>query len=424
MGKARMFENRQVQHSKSGQGDWHPGSYGRMRRFWIETTLTANRGKSVSRIVFTFQSRDSANTLVAGVPLVARICRDFSMQDGADNHACFLAWPGAGLDGGSLDADSVAEIDRLAPDLALSFVDLDTLADSPDDQLFVAEYVLPFSPTGSSRAGRLAQHRGHAADLAEVRAAYDDMGETGLRRQLKDVGRTIVRQTGKSGDGIVSRYINRPISTRISRSLLPFRWIRPTHATILTTLAGLAMAVCLFTGTYWGLMSGAVLFQIASILDGVDGELARATFHSSARGAMLDSVTDAITNLTFLLGLAFNLWQSGFEPALALGVFAFACLGVGLGLLGLFAVWMGSPVNFDSVKNFLRKRRSAWVQILIWITMRDFFAAASMILVLTGLAHVLLIIFAGVTVVWLMVVLIVLRTMISASQKSARKGHE
>jgi CDP-L-myo-inositol myo-inositolphosphotransferase len=54
-----------------------------------------------------------------------------------------------------------------------------------------------------------------------------------------------------------------------------------------------------------------VLFQLASIAEGIDGEIARATHRTSARGASLDSVTDGFTNCGFLLGAGVNLVMRG-----------------------------------------------------------------------------------------------------------------
>jgi len=48
---------------------------------------------------------------------------------------------------------------------------------------------------------------------------------------------------------------------------------------------------------------GALLFQAASMFDGVDGEIARATYRTSRSGAALDSAIDAATNFAAMLGI-------------------------------------------------------------------------------------------------------------------------
>jgi CDP-L-myo-inositol myo-inositolphosphotransferase len=134
---------------------------------------------------------------------------------------------------------------------------------------------------------------------------------------MKVASRQIVASTGKSGDGIVSRYVNRPISRAITRVLLRFPGIRPHHATAAAGAIGILMAASLLVGGKAGLLLGAILFQLASIVDGVDGEIARATFRSSSAGAMWDSLTDAATNISFIGGVTVNLWLRGFEDAAA-----------------------------------------------------------------------------------------------------------
>src|SRR3954464_3997201 len=118
--------------------------------------------------------------------------------------------------------------------------------------------------------------------------------------------RWLLSTTGKAADGWVSRRLNRPISRALSAFLLQrLPAARPAHATALTALTALLMFACLMLGGGWGLVAGGILFHVASVLDGVDGEIARATYRASPRGAVLDSAVDMGTNLLFYLGLTF-----------------------------------------------------------------------------------------------------------------------
>ena len=85
----------------------------------------------------------------------------------------------------------------------------------------------------------------------------------------------IVRATGKPGDGLVSRWLNRPISQRITWFVLAIPGIRPIHVTVFNGLLAVPMLLLLLSGQGWGLILGAILYQAASVLDGVDGEMAR-----------------------------------------------------------------------------------------------------------------------------------------------------
>ena len=228
---------------------------------------------------------------------------------------------------------------------------------------------------------------------------------------LRSASRAILAATGKPGDGIVSRYVNRPISQSISRVLLTIPGVTPFHATMGTAALGAAMAMCLVFGGPVGLVLGAILFQAASIFDGVDGEIARATFRTSARGAMLDSVIDAATNLSFIAGLATNLGLAGDRNAAWAGATGLMMLAFGLFLIGRRAKALGQPINFDVIKVHFRKQKSAVMEWLVWLTMRDFFAAAGAFLILMGGARQALFAFATVAAIWLTVVInVLLRT--------------
>ena len=56
-----------------------------------------------------------------------------------------------------------------------------------------------------------------------------------------------------------------------------------------------------------GLILGGILFQAASVIDGVDGEMARATFRATDFGKTLDSAVDMATNFLFVSALTLHL---------------------------------------------------------------------------------------------------------------------
>jgi phosphatidylglycerophosphate synthase len=63
----------------------------------------------------------------------------------------------------------------------------------------------------------------------------------------------------------------------------------------------------LFRGTYGSFLWGLILFQIFSVLDGCDGEIARAKFLESERGRRLDDLFDILSNVLLVIGLGFGL---------------------------------------------------------------------------------------------------------------------
>jgi len=106
----------------------------------------------------------------------------------------------------------------------------------------------------------------------------------------------------KPTDGIISRTLNRRISVRISLRLVRLRHPpSPDLASVVSAavvgLGGLGFAA----GYPW---LGGLLAQIGSILDGVDGEIARLTGRQSRAGALLDTILDRLADIVLLVGVA------------------------------------------------------------------------------------------------------------------------
>jgi CDP-L-myo-inositol myo-inositolphosphotransferase len=219
----------------------------------------------------------------------------------------------------------------------------------------------------------------------------------------------VVRATGKPGDGLVSRWLNRPISQRLTWLVLALPGARPIHVTILNALLAVPMVLLLLFGGHRGLILGAIIYQAASILDGVDGEMARATWRTSAEGASLDSLIDMTINFLFVLGLTIHLAVRDQDAIGWIGAWAIVAMIVGNAVIGRRMRAQGAPLGFD-----LFKRRNARiggvVDLVYWVvqllTGRDCFAFLFMLLILFGLERVALCIFAGVAVIWFCYVLI------------------
>src|SRR5437867_3655420 len=118
----------------------------------------------------------------------------------------------------------------------------------------------------------------------------------------------LLRHSGKSQDGMVSKFLNRPISRVITRLLLKLP-ITPNAWTILTFALALVAFVFLVRGDYTGFVAGSALFQLINILDGCDGEIARAKYLDSERGRRLDAFCDFVANLIFVLCLGVGLFR-------------------------------------------------------------------------------------------------------------------
>jgi 1L-myo-inositol 1-phosphate cytidylyltransferase / CDP-L-myo-inositol myo-inositolphosphotransferase len=113
----------------------------------------------------------------------------------------------------------------------------------------------------------------------------------------------------KPQDGFVSRFLNRPISRRITRFLLKFP-VHPNAWTISIFVLPLIASLFLVRGDYVSLVIGAAIFQAFSILDGCDGEIARAKNLESKFGERLDYVCDFTASLLYVLALGLGLRRS------------------------------------------------------------------------------------------------------------------
>lgn len=290
----------------------------------------------------------------------------------------------------------LAEIDRVDADLFLTC----------DSRLVLAAGLVRFTQSGADMltcGGRTVAVRRGAGTPGGAREALP--GETLDLTRPAAAAREILRGTAKASDGVVSRLFNRPVSQRISGLLLHIPGIRPGHLTAVTALFGLLMfAAFLFEG-YAGLALGGVLFHVASVVDGVDGEIARATFRDTRAGAVLDTAVDMATNLLFYLGVTIALTRLyGPDQALAGGW----C--VILGLFGLFlirrlAARAGEPGSFDIVKIYYRRRYTHGIpkritDFLVAVTSRDFFAFGNALIILAGGGAAVTYLLAGFATVW------------------------
>lgn len=130
---------------------------------------------------------------------------------------------------------------------------------------------------------------------------------------LKVAEKTLLRACRKDTDGFVARHLNRPISLFISRRLARTP-LSANQITLGVTVVGIASGVFAAGASYLDLLIAALLFKAASILDGVDGEIAKLKYTASKMGAWLDTLGDNLTYVTFFTGLTIGTWRRGLIP--------------------------------------------------------------------------------------------------------------
>jgi 1L-myo-inositol 1-phosphate cytidylyltransferase / CDP-L-myo-inositol myo-inositolphosphotransferase len=134
---------------------------------------------------------------------------------------------------------------------------------------------------------RLAQTRPLRAVAMSAGCWWQDIDTS----QDAKAARTALRRSlSKDADGPVSRWLNRPLSTRLSMALAPLR-----PAPDLVSLVAFALG-----------LAGALLVHASSVADGVDGEVARLQLRGGPRGALLDGLLDRVGDVAILAGA--GLW--------------------------------------------------------------------------------------------------------------------
>ena len=124
-------------------------------------------------------------------------------------------------------------------------------------------------------------------------------------------------------DGLVSRHVNRRFSRPIARAL-SHTAVTPNQISLLSlAVAGLAFAM-FASGQP---VAGGLLAQASSIIDGVDGDLARLTGKASPFGAFLDAVIDRYADGFVMLSL--TLWAAMLYDGALVWVIGFGDLHAG-----------------------------------------------------------------------------------------------
>lgn len=134
---------------------------------------------------------------------------------------------------------------------------------------------------------------------------------------------TLTRPT----DGWVSRKINRPISTRLT--FLLANW--GVHPNLVTTLAFLLTILGAYfagSGVYEQIVLGALIFQLSSILDGSDGELARLTYKTSKFGGWYGQLTGDLRYIIFFGALGVSAYATTGDKIYVFAVFMLAALAI------------------------------------------------------------------------------------------------
>ena len=129
-------------------------------------------------------------------------------------------------------------------------------------------------------------------------------------------------------DGYISKYVNRRISEPIARLLTKTK-ITPNQV----SWAAFGVALLSFISFIFGqnIVAG-LLAQLSSIVDGIDGSLARLKGMTSTFGGFLDAILDRYADILIVLGLTLwslsnetypGIWLVGFLAAAGTGCISY-----------------------------------------------------------------------------------------------------
>jgi hypothetical protein len=232
----------------------------------------------------------TAATRVAGLPLVARALRLSARQKWAGAVVLVDAAGRAAVEGAIARKPpppgfpvELAEAAPAAP--ARRFVELDARA--------------LYTPAELADA---AAARRKPAPLLEVRTSAD--AEEGRRRLFRALKKSVEL------DGFVSFHFMRPISQQISRLLLDTP-VSPNMVTMAVLFSGILQAFVAARGGYAAGAIAGLIYWFGTVVDCVDGELARLRLQGSKIGEWLDTIADDVTTYGLLAGLGWGLAHEG-----------------------------------------------------------------------------------------------------------------
>jgi phosphatidylglycerophosphate synthase len=185
---------------------------------------------------------------------------------------------------------------------------------------------------------------------------------------VREAERRLWASLTSNTDGIVGRFLNRPLGRYLSKVLIhaPFS---PNQVSIVSALVGILSGWFFAVGYF---ISGAFLLQISAIIDCVDGDLARVLYKESCLGKWLDLVGDQFVHIAVFAGIGFGLGRSDpASPALALGISAV----------------LGVIISFAVIVCFMQRRsggKSSGLKKLIDATTNRDFSLLVLVLAIAG----------------------------------------
>ena len=218
----------------------------------------------------------------------------------------------------------------------------------------VAEESISAGDASVSGAIRRLASRGKAK-VVDVQGHY--WVDVDTPRDLKRAEVLLYGSLSKPNDGFISRAINRRVSIGVFTPLLLklSRRVTANQVSILSFAVSLAASLCFFLALP---VIGGLLIQLASILDGSDGEIARLRKTQSPFGNFFDGVLDRYSDGFILFGMFYySMTATGITDLF--GRYS-TPLVVGASMLALVGTLMVSYTSVKSVADFGYQYSGRW----------------------------------------------------------------
>jgi CDP-L-myo-inositol myo-inositolphosphotransferase len=247
--------------------------------------------------------------------------------------------------------------------------------------------------------------------------------------EARHAERMLLRSTRSDNDGFIAKILNRRVSNAITKWLIKTP-ITPNQISIMNMCLSALLAYIVSFGKPLNTIIGGILFQLVSILDGCDGEVAKIKLRDSKSGAYVDTITDQISYVLFIIGVTVGAYNATNDTA----VLYIAGVAIGLLLIalrfGLFYIrkkGSGSMRALDQdISKLNHDRQKVWYLKFFGsvhhLGRRDVFSFAAFILMLMG--NITAFYYAVMVSVSMMSIAIIISgvSMLSKAKKNAGDG--
>ena len=198
----------------------------------------------------------------------------------------------------------------------------------------------------------------------------------------------IFAHVGKTATGWISRNINSKISLPTSRLLVKTP-LTPNMISVLINMIGMLCGVFYAIGHP---VVGALCMQAATILDRCDGEVARVKLMETKKGQWVDTISDQVTVVSFLIGVPVGYYVISHNPvAIILGA-------LNMSIFIFFIIWSfyflkkytdsGSLVAYFEVDKLVDEKNTSIARKLIKIvrpmSRRNFYSLGFLVVAIMG----------------------------------------